>query len=77
MVLLTIMGALMMLDGLDVTITQKGQVFTVSGKDAEKLHVRIQSTPAMRERFVTGALSDGVFTLEKTSHAAAQVANAG
>ena len=48
-----------MLDGFDITITQQGPIFTISGKDVEKLYQKLQSAPATDSRFVTGELKDG------------------
>jgi len=54
-----------MLDGFDIIVTQKGHVFTVSGKDVEKLWKKLRTTPDVSSRFITGKLENGTFTLEK------------
>ena len=45
-----------MLDGFDIMVTQKGHVFTVSGKDVEKLWKKLRTTPDVGSRFITGKL---------------------
>jgi len=54
-----------MLDGFDIIVTQKGHIFTVSGKDVEKLWKKLRTTPDVSSRFITGKLENGTFTLEK------------
>lgn len=55
-----------MLNGFNINITQQSHyTFLVSGEDAEKLHTKLSNSPAARSAYITGALENGAFILEK------------
>lgn len=49
----------------DVQIVQQGDIYSVSGKDAQLLHAKLQSVPAESRALEVGALDNGTFTLKK------------
>lgn len=49
----------------DITVTQLGTVYTVSGPGAAALHAKMQEIPPEARNLKVGELKDGAFTLEK------------
>jgi hypothetical protein len=60
----------------DITVTQQGEIYTVSGKDAPKLHAKLQTVPEEAKNLKVGEMKDGAFTLEKMAAAAPAAATA-
>jgi hypothetical protein len=49
----------------EITVKEKGGIYTVSGKDATKLYTKMQQIPPEARTLKMGDMKDGVFTLEK------------
>jgi hypothetical protein len=49
----------------DITVTQKGSQYVVSGKDAPALHAKISGLPPDAKDLEVGALENGTFILRK------------
>ena len=52
-------------DDFDIHITQKGEIYFVSGQDAAALHTKLQAFPEEKRNLEVGAFLDGSFTLKK------------
>lgn len=54
----------------DITVTQQGDIYKVTGKDAPKLHAKLETIPEEERTLVPDELKDGAFTFRKASASA-------
>ena len=52
-------------NSFDITVTQAGDIYTVSGKDAAALYNKLQNLPPGAKNLAVGKLIDNSFTLRK------------
>ena len=52
-------------NSFDIIVTQVGDIYTVSGKDAVSLYTKLQQMPPGAKNLEVGKLKDGAFTLRK------------
>lgn len=49
----------------DITVTQRGDTYIVSGPGTEALYAKMQTIPPEARNLLISALENGIFTLQK------------